>query len=597
MRKTKVIFESLEQRQLLSAVYPSAAEQYMVELYNWARANPNAAVTKYGTALNEGPPYAALTADAKQPLAINLNLTSAAHSYAQYMIDHDGFGHTVDGNQPATRMTNAGYVFTGSYSSAENAGLTSVGGGSIAASELDFHFLNYYVDGTQPDRGHRVNIFNPGYKEIGSGAVLGNYNGFNAVITVHDFALSGTNTFLTGVAYTDSSHNNFYTPGEEMSGVTVMAIRNSDSAVFSTTTWSSGGYTLALPPGTYTVWGSGGTLGNWVKYSNVAIGSENVKRDFRPDYVNDTNGPGVEPPPEEIPFAVRNGGKLTVTGTDGGDTITLSVASGILSVTLNSETLTFAQSSIGYVVVLAGEGNDSILASGLPIRVSVYGGAGNDSIVGGIGADTLKGDAGNDTIYGGAGNDRIYGGDDADTLYGEIGHDRLWGNGGNDSLNGGSHNDSLYGDDGNDSLWGSNGNDFLDGRAGADYLSGGRNIDTVDYSQRTANLFVELAGVAGAPTGNSGEAGENDNVVYDIENINGGAGHDRLIGNSAANIIHGNGGNDTIYANGGGDRLYGEAGKDRFFTNNSILDRIDGGADRDTVAGDLLDLLTSVEVS
>ena len=35
--------ESLEFRTLLSAVYPSASEQYMVELYNWARANPGAA--------------------------------------------------------------------------------------------------------------------------------------------------------------------------------------------------------------------------------------------------------------------------------------------------------------------------------------------------------------------------------------------------------------------------------------------------------------------------------------------------------------------------------------------------------------------------
>jgi hypothetical protein len=78
-----------------------------------------------------------------------------------------------------------------------------------------------------------------------------------------------------------------------MGGVNVVAIR-SDGAQFSTHTWDAGGYSLALPAvpaGTYTVWGGGGTLGGWVRYDDVTIAAENVKRDFRPDYVNSQSGP------------------------------------------------------------------------------------------------------------------------------------------------------------------------------------------------------------------------------------------------------------------------------------------------------------------
>jgi len=85
------------------------------------------------------------------------------------------------------------------------------------------------------------------------------------------------------VAYTDAiAHDSFYTVGEGIGGATITAVRAADGASFATTTWSSGGYSLRLNPGTYTLTASGSGIASPVTYSNVIIGSTNVKRDFVP---------------------------------------------------------------------------------------------------------------------------------------------------------------------------------------------------------------------------------------------------------------------------------------------------------------------------
>ena len=92
-----------------------------------------------------------------------------------------------------------------------------------------------FNDSTNPDgtRGHRTQMLNPENKEIGSGIGTGNYTydgvTYQAFLSVQDMGVTGTNTFLTGVAYTDQViQDNFYEPGEGMGNVTVTAVRNSD---------------------------------------------------------------------------------------------------------------------------------------------------------------------------------------------------------------------------------------------------------------------------------------------------------------------------------------------------------------------------------
>jgi hypothetical protein len=97
--------------------------------------------------------------------------------------------------------------------------------------------------------------------------------------------------FLTGVAYTDAvTPDSFYTVGEGLGGVSVVATRRGDGATFSTTTYASGGYSLRLDPGTYDVTASGPGFASAVASSGVVVGSANVKRDFVPviDHVSPT---------------------------------------------------------------------------------------------------------------------------------------------------------------------------------------------------------------------------------------------------------------------------------------------------------------------
>ena len=73
------------------------------------------------------------------------------------------------------------------------------------------------------------------------------YQAFESVI---DFGFHDTVPYLTGVAYNDDViQDNFYTPGEGLAGVNVLAVRTSDGKTFTTQTSDSGGYTLPLEPG------------------------------------------------------------------------------------------------------------------------------------------------------------------------------------------------------------------------------------------------------------------------------------------------------------------------------------------------------------
>jgi hypothetical protein len=109
-----------------------------------------------------------------------------------------------------------------------------------------------------------------------------------------DFAKSAGNPFLTGVAYQDTlTRDSFYTPGEGLAAVTITARRLSDNARFSTTTFGSGGYTLALAAGSYDVTASGGPLAKSITVAAVTVAAQNVKADFVPGAVppGDTTSP------------------------------------------------------------------------------------------------------------------------------------------------------------------------------------------------------------------------------------------------------------------------------------------------------------------
>ncbi len=74
------------------SLQPSAYEQYMLELINRARSNPNAEAALYSlTDLNQGLSPGTITSDPKQPLAFNLFLIDSAREHSQWMGDTNTF--------------------------------------------------------------------------------------------------------------------------------------------------------------------------------------------------------------------------------------------------------------------------------------------------------------------------------------------------------------------------------------------------------------------------------------------------------------------------------------------------------------------------
>ncbi len=283
------VLEALEERTLLSVAYPTIYDQYLLELVNRARANPAGEAVLHGIDLNEGLTPGTITTDAKQPLAPNVYLMDSAQSHSLWMLTNDVFGHTgVGGTDPSDRMAIAGYSFTGFWGWGENIAwygeYPQVPNRIQTTAQLH---RDLFVDSVDPNRGHRINLMHADFKELGTGVRFGEYSGYNAVMVTEDFAYSGTSTFLTGVAYDDDlvTDDDFYSPGEELSGVTITAVRQSDGATYQVNTWFSGGYTLALPAGTYDVTATDSGLGGTVEYNDVVIASENVKLDFTPDLV------------------------------------------------------------------------------------------------------------------------------------------------------------------------------------------------------------------------------------------------------------------------------------------------------------------------
>jgi hypothetical protein len=90
--------------------------------------------------------------------------------------------------------------------------------------------------GMQPGRGHRMNMMESRYREVGLSGLP--HDGRLSV--THNFG-SAKSRFAGGVVYIDRNANGFYDIGEGRGGVTVTA---SDGT--SATTWASGAYTIRL---------------------------------------------------------------------------------------------------------------------------------------------------------------------------------------------------------------------------------------------------------------------------------------------------------------------------------------------------------------
>lgn len=348
----------------------TAVEQLLLEMINRARLDPAGEAKRLGFSLNEGLRAGTLSGSAKQPLAPNDDLTDAARGHSRHMIAVDKFAHDGIGDGTvASRMTSAGYSFTGAWTRGENIAFNGTTGSLNANGFAIKNQNDLYIDEDYAGRGHRINILNDNFKEAGIGHATGAYKigttTYNSAMLTTDFAATGTDVFITGVTINDRNSNNFYDIGEARARVTV-TVKDGDAVAGRAVSSLVGGYAAAIDPGLglIEVTFSGGGLTSPVS-AFVSSASKNIKLDLA-----GTN--------EVLSSASTTLG-------DGAKALTL----------------------LG-VANLAGTGNAS-----------------SNSLVGNKGANMLKGLGGNDNLNGRDGSDTLIGGIGRDTLTGGLGRDKF----------------------------------------------------------------------------------------------------------------------------------------------------------------------------
>ncbi len=278
-------------------------------------------------------------------------------------------------------------------------------------------------------------------------------------------------------------------------------------------------------------------------------------------------------------------GHDTITGSSGNDTIVGGLGSDTLKGGQGDDTFLLTSGDTGSETYNGGEGTDKVLGSSEndTIRLSVFtgdnrveqidGAQGENLIVGTSSNNTLNfsqtqltniasidGAAGHDVITGTGSNDVIIGGTGNDTLNGLEGDDvfqLIAGNNGSDTYAGGEGTDRILGTDGDDTILVST----FYGASTVEVMDGGSGVNTLTGT--SANNRIELQNTQ----------------LLNIARIEGGAGHDVIIGSAADDVIVGGSGADTLDGF-SGDDLFLMTGAD------SQADTYTGGEGADTVKGD-----------
>ncbi|MEP1316759.1 MAG: CAP domain-containing protein, partial [Parasphingorhabdus sp.] len=218
----------------------SAEEQLAIELINDARLNPSAEAARQGYDINEGLADGTITLDPKQPLAVNMDLNSAAIAHSNWMLDENVFAHEGEGDSsPTDRVSQTDYDLSGSWMVGENLAFATTDPSSDQ-SEV----TNELHDNLFASKHHRENIMEDEYTELGVGQTIGEFETDRGSSTVGmqtvNYGRSGDGKFLTGVAVNDADSDQAYDIGEGVEGVTFSAGGQS------TDTAEAGGYSLDL---------------------------------------------------------------------------------------------------------------------------------------------------------------------------------------------------------------------------------------------------------------------------------------------------------------------------------------------------------------
>jgi uncharacterized protein YkwD len=136
----------------------SALETYLVELMNASRAEAGV-----------------------KPLSFDAELVVSAGKHSDWMVAQDVFSHTgANGSSPSERVTADGYGWS---ATGENIAYIS----GSRASTLDEADVQQLHANLMNSEGHRANILNPNFTEIGVGLTQGDYKGSAAVFVTENF--------------------------------------------------------------------------------------------------------------------------------------------------------------------------------------------------------------------------------------------------------------------------------------------------------------------------------------------------------------------------------------------------------------------------
>ena len=344
-------------------------QQLFLELINRARLDPLGEAARFNLAdLNNGLAAGTISSAAKQVLAFNEFLYEAATEHNQYLIVNDIFAHEGQSTSdpfttrysPSDRIAMVGYgekfqLSNGSYGysfgSGENLAWRGTTGTLDANAEVYLEHRDLFLSA-----GHRRNTLNANYEEIGVSAIFDSaYQGFNALVTTQNFGYKlNSPVFVTGVVYTDTDNDNFYSIGESDAGRSVQLL--SGSTVLGTTaTANAGGYQIQTTASgaVEIVYFGPGLVGD--QGANFVLGASNVKFDLVDGNTIQTNVSAT---------LTRQGRNLTLLSIDN----------------------------------VNGTGNDY-----------------DNLIIGNRGNNILDGGVGNDTIFGGAGIDTVLFSDTVDS--------------------------------------------------------------------------------------------------------------------------------------------------------------------------------------
>jgi Ca2+-binding RTX toxin-like protein len=238
-------------------------------------------------------------------------------------------------------------------------------------------------------------------------------------------------------------------------------------------------------------------------------------------------------------------GTLTVNGSSGDDTISVSSKGKQTVVMVNGRMMKF-NTPVSSVNINGNDGNDHLSVKGLraDVAAQLSGGNGNDVLIGGKGNDVLNDGAGNDVLIGGGGDDG---------LTNSAGRDKLYGGAGNDLLVSSSIDKG-------------------------DLLNAGKGEDNVSFAQvgHEFGVRAQIGGFAQRVDANGKVYGPKARIVGNDEDLEGTEDADILIGNNKANHLLGRGGADTLLGMGGDDLLeakYGPGDADKLIDGGSGKNR------------------------